>query len=105
MKNSVQIVQDVQSVSIVQVLNGSRSLTSFEMTAGRFSMTNALIVISSAARNLLSYSIRYSVRGNRGHLRFSVHTSGGGGTIDLPVLASTMEPSAGQYMRQTVHFG
>jgi hypothetical protein len=45
------------------------------------------------------------VQGIRGHLWFSVQTSGGGGTMDLPESVSTMEPSAGQYIKQTVHFG
>ncbi len=40
-----------------------------------------------------------------GHLRFSVHTSGGGGTIERPLAVSTIDPSAGQYIRQTVHPG
>jgi hypothetical protein len=44
-------------------------------------------------------------QGIRGHLWLSVQTSGGGGTMDLPEAVSTMEPSAGQYIKQTVHFG
>ena len=44
-------------------------------------------------------------KGKRGQRRFSVQTSGGGGTIERPVSVSTMEPSAGQYIKQTVHFG
>jgi hypothetical protein len=40
-----------------------------------------------------------------GHLWFSVQTSGGGGTRERPVAASTIEPSAGQYIKQTVHLG
>ena len=35
----------------------------------------------------------------------SCHASGGGGTIERPVSASTIEPSAGQYIRHAVHPG
>src|SRR5512140_2746072 len=44
-------------------------------------------------------------QGTRGHLLFSVQTSGGGGTIERPVALSTMEPSAGQYIRHIVQPG
>jgi len=33
------------------------------------------------------------------------HASGGGGTIERPVAASTIEPAAGQYIRQAVQPG
>ena len=46
-----------------------------------------------------------NVQGDLGQRRFSVQTSAGGGTRDLPLSASTIDPSAGQYIRQTVHFG
>jgi len=42
---------------------------------------------------------------HRGHLWASVQTSGGGGTNDRPVSVSTIDPSAGQYIKHTVHFG
>ena len=35
----------------------------------------------------------------------SCHASGGGGTSERPLSASTIEPSAGQYIRQAVHPG
>jgi hypothetical protein len=44
-------------------------------------------------------------QGTRGERLFSVQTSGGGGTIERPVAVSTMEPSAGQYIKHTVHPG
>src|SRR6185369_17037133 len=37
--------------------------------------------------------------------RSGVHTSGGGGTSERPLTASTMEPGAGQYMRHAVQPG
>jgi hypothetical protein len=40
-----------------------------------------------------------------GHPVLSCHASGGGGTIERPLAASTIDPSAGQYIRQAVQPG
>jgi len=62
--------------------------------------------IAQAVHSIAGSSFQDSnVQGCLGHLWFSVQASGGGGTMDRPVSVSTIEPSAGQYIKQTVHFG
>ena len=58
-----------------------------------------------SSRSLSSSRSNRFRQGTRGQRLFSVQTSGGGGTIERPVAVSTMEPSAGQYIKHTVQPG
>src|SRR5882724_2173752 len=97
MKNSVQdvpIVQIVQVAKISHFVRDDRMAVRHDKTACLSFRAKREILLGPCCKGYC-----------RGHLWFSVQTSGGGGTNDRPVSASTIEPSAGQYIRQTVHFG